>query len=59
MCSFNEKDDIVCKLSDFGESMAVATQALGRQNLGNPAWCAPEIMKKEPYSEKVIILFFL
>jgi hypothetical protein len=39
-------------LIDFGESIAVATKALGRDKLGNPAWCAPEIMKGDPYTEK-------
>lgn len=36
---------MVCKLTDFGESIMVATKALGRDKLGNPVWCAPEIMK--------------
>lgn len=30
----------------------VITKAVGREKLGNPIWCAPEIMKGEEYSEK-------
>lgn len=28
--------DVVCKVSDFGESRAIAISAQGRQNLANP-----------------------
>jgi serine/threonine protein kinase len=52
MMSDNDDMEVVCKVSDFGESLAVATKAQGRENLANPAWCAPEIMKGEPYTEK-------
>lgn len=52
MVSSFEESPVVCKVSDFGESLAVATKASGRDKLANPAWCAPEIMKGEPYTEK-------
>lgn len=55
MVSFNEEDEVVCKVGDFGESLLVATQASGREKLANPSWCAPEIMNKEPYTEKADI----
>lgn len=28
--------DVICKVSDFGESRAIAISAQGRQNLANP-----------------------
>lgn len=45
MASFNENEEIVCKVSDFGESIAAATKALGREKLANPLWLSPEIMR--------------
>jgi len=55
MVSLSENDDIVCKLTDFGESLTVATKASGRANVANPAWCAPEVMRGLPYTEKADI----
>lgn len=52
MVSFSEDSHVVCKVSDFGESLVVATKALGRDKLANPAWCSPEIMKGDAYTEK-------
>lgn len=49
MASFNENEEIVCKVSDFGESIAAATKALGREKLANPLWLSPEIMRGTKY----------
>jgi serine/threonine protein kinase len=38
---------IVCKLADFGESRSVVVSATGRDNLGNPLWLAPEVIRSE------------
>ncbi len=38
---------IVCKITDFGESRLVTLSAAGRDNLGNPLWLAPELMRNE------------
>lgn len=42
----------LCKISDFGESRLVATSGQGRQNLANPLWLAPEVMRGGEYTEK-------
>lgn len=38
---------VVCKLADFGESRSVVVSATGRDNLGNPLWLAPEVIRSE------------
>jgi len=58
MVSLNESSDIICKVSDFGESLAVASKASGREKLGNPVWCSPEIMRSQPYTEKTDVFSF-
>jgi len=58
MASLNENDAVVCKVSDFGESLAAATKALGREKLANPVWCSPEMMKGESYNEKADVFSF-
>lgn len=36
MAEVKRTSDVVCKVSDFGESRAIAISAQGRQNLANP-----------------------
>lgn len=55
IASLAENAPVVCKLTDFGESLSVATKASGREKLANPAWCAPEVMKGNPYTESADI----
>ncbi len=45
MVGFEPRSDVVCKVTDFGESRTVAAEIIGRENLGNPLWLAPEIIK--------------
>mmetsp|Transcript_17879 Transcript_17879/g.69294 ORF Transcript_17879/g.69294 Transcript_17879/m.69294 type:complete len:2049 (-) Transcript_17879:47-6193(-) len=52
MASVDPDAEHIVKLTDFGESRAVATSYSGRDRLQNPVWLAPEIMKKEQYTEK-------
>jgi len=56
--SFDEKAPIMCKITDFGESKAIGTTAAGRENLANPIWLAPEVMKGGEYSEKCDVFAF-
>eukprot|EP01114_Cavostelium_apophysatum_P023321 TRINITY_DN8743_c0_g1_i4.p1 TRINITY_DN8743_c0_g1~~TRINITY_DN8743_c0_g1_i4.p1 ORF type:complete len:2119 (-),score=526.12 TRINITY_DN8743_c0_g1_i4:35-6391(-) len=58
MVSFNERAELVCKVGDFGESIAVATEATGRDNLANPLWLSPEMMKQLPFNEKTDVFSF-
>lgn len=44
--------DVMCKVGDFGESRFVVTSGQGRENLANPLWLAPEVMKGGEYTEK-------
>eukprot|EP01113_Clastostelium_recurvatum_P022441 TRINITY_DN2678_c0_g1_i3.p1 TRINITY_DN2678_c0_g1~~TRINITY_DN2678_c0_g1_i3.p1 ORF type:complete len:2207 (+),score=796.21 TRINITY_DN2678_c0_g1_i3:224-6844(+) len=46
-------EKVACKVSDFGASRAVA-KCFGREDLGNPSWLAPEVMRGtgEAYTEK-------
>lgn len=55
MVSFQFQDEVVCKVSDFGDSTMLITKALGREKIANPIWCAPEIIKGEEYTEKADI----
>ena len=66
MVSFNPFHQVVCKVADFGESrtgkiarlltLSVAAKIIGRENLGNPLWLAPEVMKDNTeYDEKADI----
>ncbi|KAF2075746.1 hypothetical protein CYY_002928 [Polysphondylium violaceum] len=50
--------EVVCKVSDFGETRAVVTSALGRDKLSNPIWLSPEIMRGEEYTEKADVYSF-
>ncbi|EGC38713.1 hypothetical protein DICPUDRAFT_148631 [Dictyostelium purpureum] len=50
--------NVVCKVSDFGETRAVVTSALGRDKLSNPIWLSPEIMRGEEYTEKADVYSF-
>ena len=54
MVSFNENEDILCKVSDFGESLVVAMKASGRAGVDNPTWCAPG--RSALLTSKLIIL---
>ncbi|GAM27829.1 hypothetical protein SAMD00019534_110050 [Acytostelium subglobosum LB1] len=54
----SDRADVVCKVSDFGESRAVVTSALGRDKLSNPIWLAPEIMRGQEYTEKADVYSF-
>lgn len=42
-----QRVQVVCKLADFGESRSVVVSATGRDNLGNPLWLAPEVIRSE------------
>eukprot|EP00026_Physarum_polycephalum_P000223 Phypoly_transcript_00223.p1 GENE.Phypoly_transcript_00223~~Phypoly_transcript_00223.p1 ORF type:complete len:1946 (-),score=272.21 Phypoly_transcript_00223:42-5636(-) len=50
--------DVLCKISDFGESRLVATSGQGRENLANPIWLAPEVMRGGEYTEKCDVYSF-
>jgi len=50
--------EVVCKVSDFGESRFVATSGQGRENLANPLWLAPEVMRGGEYTEKCDVYSF-
>jgi serine/threonine protein kinase len=44
------------KIADFGFAIQLTKEILNRKSLvGTPAWMAPELIKKEPYDEKVDI----
>lgn len=44
------------KIADFGFAIQLTKEVLNRKSLvGTPAWMAPELIKKEPYDEKVDI----
>ena len=44
------------KIADFGFAIQLTKEILSRKSLvGTPAWMAPELIKKEPYDEKVDI----
>lgn len=47
--------DVVCKLADFGESRSVVVSAAGRDNLGNPLWLAPEVIRNEVHNFRAIL----
>merc|ERR1711879_722572 len=58
MASVDPNAEYLVKVTDFGESRAVATSYTGRDRLHNPVWLAPEIMKKEQYTEKADVFSF-
>lgn len=43
---------VVCKVADFGLSSRLFAGQLSDRAVENPTWCAPEVMKKKPYTEK-------
>ena len=44
------------KIADFGFAIQLTKEILNRKSLvGTPAWMAPELIKKQPYDEKVDI----
>lgn len=42
-------DDVCVKVTDLGESILLASSYIGRDNLQNPVWMAPEILRNEAY----------
>eukprot|EP01132_Coremiostelium_polycephalum_P000699 gene699-862_t len=58
LSDLSDSQPVVCKVSDFGETRAVVTSALGRDKLSNPIWLSPEIMKGEEYTEKADVYSF-
>ena len=51
MASLDPAAPAVAKVADFGLSQALASTTSGR-SVANPVWLAPEIMKREEYTEK-------
>eukprot|EP01133_Synstelium_polycarpum_P006723 gene6723-7816_t len=58
LSDLSDAAQVVCKVSDFGETRAVVTSALGREKLSNPIWLAPEVMRGEEYTEKADVYSF-
>jgi len=58
LSDLSDNAEVVCKVSDFGETRAVVTSALGRDKLSNPIWLSPEIMRGEEYTEKADVYSF-
>jgi len=58
LASTNDTDDVVAKLTDFGLSSQTFHEKRLNQELGNPRWLAPEVLKGEEYSNKVDIYSF-
>lgn len=43
---------VIAKVADFGLSSRLFVDRLHDRAVENPTWCAPEVMKKKPYTEK-------
>jgi serine/threonine protein kinase len=46
-------DFLSAKISDFGTSRAKAGDDVTMTSVGTPLFCAPEVMRGDPYDEKV------
>jgi GTPase SAR1 family protein len=60
MLQFPEKEDtpsqqVTVKIIDFGLTTRVGPRKLRGRRVDNPVWVAPEILRNEPYDEKVDI----
>ena len=53
-------DDLHPKVCDFGTAryLVEEEEAMTNEEIGTPAWMAPEVFKKEPYSFKVDVYSF-
>lgn len=56
MFSLDEQSPIMAKVSDFGLSSTGVTQYA--RLVDNPVWCAPEILKGQPYQKDVDVYSF-
>jgi serine/threonine protein kinase len=52
MASLDPAAPTLAKVADFGLSQALASTTSGR-SVANPVWLAPEIMRREEYTEKI------
>ena len=44
---------VIAKIADFGLSSRLFVDTLTERAVENPTWCAPEVLQKIPYTEKV------
>jgi len=51
-------DDVMVKVTDLGEAVLLAESYTGRDNLQNPIWMAPEILRNESYDHMSDIYSF-
>jgi len=51
-------DEVCVKVTDFGESVFLVHKYTGRDNLLNPRWLAPEILRGEDYNEMIDVYSF-
>lgn len=45
-------NNVTVKVTDLGESVLLAQSYTGRDNLQNPVWMAPEILRNEAYDQQ-------
>eukprot|EP01090_Pellita_catalonica_P010232 TRINITY_DN21698_c0_g1_i1.p1 TRINITY_DN21698_c0_g1~~TRINITY_DN21698_c0_g1_i1.p1 ORF type:complete len:464 (-),score=80.03 TRINITY_DN21698_c0_g1_i1:38-1318(-) len=51
-----DKGELICKIADFGSTVAMSH--LKKRVVDNPVWLAPEVIRGEPYNNKVDVYSF-